>query len=1275
MKKIKLLTLTIIFLIKLTTAVSQIDTVFWFAAPWVTPDHTWKDAVKMHISGAPGTTVRIRQPAAIAPNKYDTTFTIPAASFFDYTFWRDAAAGPVNMGYDSLESRPANTVRPYGLKVTSSANITIVYDVVTRAPSYLNPETFSLKGRNGLGTEFVCPFQTIWVNRNFTGSTCGSNAQDLNCDGIVTQPKQQINIVATLPNTVVWITPRCNVVGHIANVTYSVLMNTGDVYTVENVTQNTSTLTPGQNLSGTIVVSNYPISITVADDSVLTPGGGCFDLIGDQIVPVDVIGKEYIANKGFMFAGSVESIFVVATDNFTQLTINDGTATTYTLNKGDTKQYPITQPLTHIQANKNVYLWQTTGYGCESGAAILPPINCAGSNSVTFTRNNSQPFLLNVLCKTNGTVNTQANFVVNGSTTLVPASAFSVVPGTGGAWVGAQVPLTTAQIPVNSANLISNSTDVFALGIINGNTNTGGLFHYMSSFKRTIYADAGINQNYCTGTNSVITFSGAISGGASTGIWSVMNGTTSVNFPAGAYTSTISNIVANYTLTPTDTTKSQIKFVLLSTGNCDNVADTVVLFIRKSPAVEAGPSITQCKNNITPINLNGSVLFATGGGWTTGGSGVFGNPGSYTTTYIPSPADLAAGTVKIKLTSIGSIYGCPNTSDSLLLTFTSPPTVSAGADINVCTNSPTVNLNGLVGGPTVSGLWTTNGSGAFIPSDTLMNTTYVLSPNDLTLSSLVITLTSQNNGLCNAVSDNITVFITQKPFVDAGKNDTICASAPMIAISGTVNGSASTGIWSTTGSGSFGNVGSLSTFYTMSAADTLAGTVQLILTSTGGICNAEKDTVTFIILKAPLVNAGPDNSYCNNANVPLNGMITGFTNTGMWTTTGTGTFTPNNTVLNGSYIPSASDILNGFVKLVLESTNNKNCSPKRDSLLITFKPAPNANFSKPIACATQSVQFTDMSSIISGSITSYNWNFGDGGTSIAQNPVNSYSLANTYTVTFWVSSSNGCVDSIQKVININVLPVADFTVGTPCEGQQTQFFNQSNISVGNIISWSWNFGDGGKDTLNPNPLHAFGSPAVFNVNLTVKSDSGCTSSSMKPVNVRPKPDANFGMTNNPTLAQETVYFSDFSTPAVDITNWHWNFGDMTYSQNQTPQHFYNSQGNYTITLTVTDKFGCSDSIQKVIEVTLLPLVPTAFSPNNDHNNDLLFVKGGPFEKLHLRIYNNWGEMVFETTEQKTGWDGTFKGQDAPIGVYVWVLDVDIYNNKSVRKTGDVTLLR
>src|SRR6266511_2033640 len=88
---------------------AQIDTAFWFAAGWVTPDHTWKEDYKLHISGQQGTIVRLRQPSAIAPNQYDTTITItsPQGSL-DVVFWRDKLASATNFGFDSLEVRPAN---------------------------------------------------------------------------------------------------------------------------------------------------------------------------------------------------------------------------------------------------------------------------------------------------------------------------------------------------------------------------------------------------------------------------------------------------------------------------------------------------------------------------------------------------------------------------------------------------------------------------------------------------------------------------------------------------------------------------------------------------------------------------------------------------------------------------------------------------------------------------------------------------------------------------------------------------------------------------------------------------------------------------------------------------------------------------------------------------------------------------------------------------------------------------------------------------------------
>ena len=205
---------------------------------------------------------RVRQPAST----FDTTFTIPANSLVSES---------VNHIINQIENTPANTVLNRGIKITSDFPITVVYEIETVTN---NPETYSLKGQNGMGKEFVCPFQTKSDNGPYSPA-----------------PKSQICIVATDNNTTVFITPRCNVIGHLANVTYSIVLNAGQSYNIENVS--TTPSVAGQNLSGTIVVSDKAISVTVADDSVHGVSG-CYDQMGDQIVSVDIVGTQYVINKG-----------------------------------------------------------------------------------------------------------------------------------------------------------------------------------------------------------------------------------------------------------------------------------------------------------------------------------------------------------------------------------------------------------------------------------------------------------------------------------------------------------------------------------------------------------------------------------------------------------------------------------------------------------------------------------------------------------------------------------------------------------------------------------------------------------------------------------------------------------------------------------------------------------------------------------------------------------------------------------------------------------------
>ena len=165
----------------------------------------------------------------------------------------------------------------------------------------------------------------------------------------------------------------------------------------------------------------------------------------------------------------------------------------------------------------------------------------------------------------------------------------------------------------------------------------------------------------------------------------------------------------------------------------------------------------------------------------------------------------------------------------------------------------------------------------------------------------------------------------------------------------------------------------------------------------------------------------------------------------------------------------------------------------------------------------------------------------------------------------------------------------------------------------------------------------------------------------------------------PTPAQvawhelEFYGFVHFTTNT--FTDKEWGFGDESTSNQQNPTHAYTAPGDYSVFLAIKEINGCIDTVRKDISVILMPDVPTAFSPNGDGQNDIFRVRGGPFKTMVMRIYNNWGQMIFESNDQATGWNGTFNGTEQPIGVYVWVVDVEMLNGKMIKKTGDVTLLR
>ncbi|MGP8217253.1 MAG: PKD domain-containing protein, partial [Bacteroidia bacterium] len=244
------------------------------------------------------------------------------------------------------------------------------------------------------------------------------------------------------------------------------------------------------------------------------------------------------------------------------------------------------------------------------------------------------------------------------------------------------------------------------------------------------------------------------------------------------------------------------------------------------------------------------------------------------------------------------------------------------------------------------------------------------------------------------------------------------------------------------------------------------------------------------------------------------------------------------------------------------------------------------------SCLGNPTNFIDQSSVTFGTISSWNWNFGDGkGTSTQQNPTYTYSVVGTYLVKLIVSSTAGCIDSIIQTVVVNPVPVADFTANTVCRGTSTVF---TNASTG-ANAWSWSFGDGGTSIVQ-NPVYNYAACGIYNVVLTVVSDSGCSHDTSITVQVKSVPYPNFITTN--VCYGFTSSFTNQSTIGCRgrFAGWSWNFGDGSpLSSAQDTTHTYAAPGVYNVTLTVSSSDGCDSAI--ILPDTVYPLPIPAFKTN------------------------------------------------------------------------------
>ncbi|MFO0357653.1 MAG: PKD domain-containing protein [Sphingobacteriaceae bacterium] len=315
-----------------------------------------------------------------------------------------------------------------------------------------------------------------------------------------------------------------------------------------------------------------------------------------------------------------------------------------------------------------------------------------------------------------------------------------------------------------------------------------------------------------------------------------------------------------------------------------------------------------------------------------------------------------------------------------------------------------------------------------------------------------------------------------------------------------------------------------------------------------------------------------------------------------------------------------------------------------------------------------------------GNTATFNWFFGNNANithSNLQSPSNvHFNTPNYHLITYSVSE-NGCVKSAQAVVKVkpspNVLVSISDTLG--CEPLQVKF-KQIKDSLQVLQSlWTINTNTFTTDSLEYNFINA----GLYSYNLLLINNFNCTDTLSKINYIKVNPTPKVKSFTNPfyaSILDPRVNFID-STTLTHNTNY--SFGDGATSTQTNTTYSYKSSGEFNYSLIVSTQYGCADTASGIIYIDDIPsnYVPNIFTPNNDGTNDNFFIKGKNITASSMLIFNRWGTKVFETDNALLGWNGVNHSNNikADDGVYMYLIDITLGNNRTYKFHGNVTLMR
>ena len=363
------------------------------------------------------------------------------------------------------------------------------------------------------------------------------------------------------------------------------------------------------------------------------------------------------------------------------------------------------------------------------------------------------------------------------------------------------------------------------------------------------------------------------------------------------------------------------------------------------------------------------------------------------------------------------------------------------------------------------------------------------------------------------------------------------------------------------------------------------------------------------------------------------------------------------------------------------SANALGCSAPNVTVSVTVLVQPNVSFTVNTnpPCSDTPISFVNQST----PNYQFQWNFGDGSTSNLYSPTHPYTNSGYYLVFLQgTDQTNNCSASDSILLQINESPDATFstndTIG--CDELNSTFFALYQPNV----SYLWDFGNGVTSSQVGNVTNYYNTEGCYTITLTLTSAEGCVNQSSQSdlLCVYDTPIANISA--DPLEVNSLDPQIHFFNQSLHAVSYVWDLGNGIFSYDDNPIYTYaNWAADYHVILSAYNEIGCIDTASISIHVfeDLIVYVPNSFTPNGDEANQLFYpvlAQGVKKDFIDFKIYNRWGQLVFESYNPQIGWDGTYgnKGRYCEIGTYTWVIKVKAMQDQDAREiSGHVNLIR